>query len=82
MILKPGAKLGLTALLLALAMVPLVLAASTRSADPLFFMWIPLLGVPWVLTRPESRDERIRPPAVQVEPTPAPEDPAPDAPDS
>jgi hypothetical protein len=81
-ILKPRAKLALTALLFVIALVPLVLAASTHSADPLFFMWIPLLAVPWVLTRPEAPDERLRPEPVQAEPRPeepAPEEPAPEA---
>jgi hypothetical protein len=65
-ILKPGAKLGFTAALFVLALVPLVLAVSTHSADPLFFMWIPLLGVPWVLSRPEAPDERVRPVVPEV----------------
>jgi hypothetical protein len=47
------AKLVLTAALFALALSILGLAAATHSAIPLFFMWVPLLMVPWVLTRPE-----------------------------
>ena len=47
------AKLALTAALFALTLAILGLAAATHSAVPLFFMWVPLLVVPWVLTRPE-----------------------------
>jgi hypothetical protein len=46
------AKLASTALLFAVALGILALAAATHSAVPLFFMWLPLLGVPLVLVRP------------------------------
>jgi hypothetical protein len=40
-----------TAVLFVLALGVLALGAATHSAIPLFFMWAPLLAVPWVLTR-------------------------------
>jgi hypothetical protein len=46
-------KLAYTTLLFALALGVLAIAAAAHSAVPLFFMWLPLLGVPWVLARPE-----------------------------
>jgi hypothetical protein len=47
------AKLASTAVLFALALGLLAITAATHSAIPLFFMWAPLLSVPWVLSRPE-----------------------------
>jgi hypothetical protein len=47
------AKLAYTALLFAIALGLLGAAAATHSAVPLFFMWLPLLGVMWILARPE-----------------------------
>ena len=44
-------KVVATAVLFALALGVLSLAAATHSAIPLFFMWLPLLAVPWVLAR-------------------------------
>jgi hypothetical protein len=46
------AKLVSVAGLFAVALALLALAAATHSAVPLFFMWLPLLAVPWVLVRP------------------------------
>jgi hypothetical protein len=46
-------KLAYTTLLFALALGLLAISAATHSAVPLFFMWLPLLGVPWVLARPD-----------------------------
>jgi hypothetical protein len=74
------ARLAYTALLFALALGLLGLTTATHSAVPLFFMWLPLLGVPWVLTRPEpeaspSIAEANRPAdqdAGDQEPTPEP----------
>jgi hypothetical protein len=48
-----SARLAYTALLFAVALGLLGVTTATHSAVPLFFMWLPLLGVPWVLTRPE-----------------------------
>jgi hypothetical protein len=47
------AKLLSMALLFAVALGLVALSAATHSAVPLFFMWVPLLIVPWVLARPE-----------------------------
>src|SRR6266508_5934285 len=46
------AKLVLTALMFAVALGLLAVAAATKSAIPLFFMWAPLFAVPWLLARP------------------------------
>jgi hypothetical protein len=46
------AKLVLTALMFAVALGLVAMAAATKSAIPLFFMWAPLFAVPWVLARP------------------------------
>jgi hypothetical protein len=51
------AKLALTALMFAVALGLLAVAAATRSAIPLFFMWAPLFAVPWVLARPGPGEE-------------------------
>ena len=44
-------KLALTALLFLLAVILVGVASAVRDAWPLFVAWIPLLTVPWVLTR-------------------------------
>jgi hypothetical protein len=46
-------KLAYTAVLFAVALGLLATAGATHSAVPLFLMWLPLFGVPWVLARPE-----------------------------
>jgi len=46
------AKLVLIALMFAMALGLLAVAAATKSAIPLFFMWAPLFAVPWILVRP------------------------------
>ncbi len=51
---NPARKLVITAGLFAVAVGVVLVSSATRSAVPLFFAWIPLLTVPWVLTRPES----------------------------
>jgi hypothetical protein len=51
------AKLALTALMFAVALGLLAVAAATKSAIPLFFMWAPLFAVPWVLVRPGPGEE-------------------------
>jgi len=60
------AKFALTAALFVVAIVVAGIANATKEAAPLFFAWIPLLAVPWVLTRPESRPTLTEP----AEPTP------------
>lgn len=47
------ARLAYTVLLFVVALGLLGVTTATHSAVPLFFMWLPLLGVPWILTRPE-----------------------------
>jgi hypothetical protein len=50
-------RLALTAALFALALVFLVVSIFTHSAIPLFFMWVPLVAVPFlVLGRPDPGD--------------------------
>jgi len=51
------AKLMATALMFAAALGLLAVAAATKSAIPLFFMWMPLLAVPWLLVRPGPGEE-------------------------
>jgi hypothetical protein len=50
-------KLGLTAILFSAAVALLAVSVGTKSAGPLFAMWVPLLAVPWVLVRPEPGDQ-------------------------
>ena len=50
------AKLVYIGLLFVVALGLLAAAAAAHSAVPLFFLWLPLLGVPWVLVRPEPAD--------------------------
>lgn len=59
------AKLAATAVLFAVALGILALAAATHSAVPLFFMWLPLLGVPVVLVRPEPDSPPATAPQTQ-----------------
>jgi hypothetical protein len=56
-----SARVTATAGLFLLAIATVVLAAATHRALPLFFAWIPLVGVGRVLTRPEAGDERAPP---------------------
>jgi hypothetical protein len=48
-----SAKVAATAGLFVLAVATVVIAAATHSSISLFFAWLPLVGVGWVLTRPE-----------------------------
>jgi hypothetical protein len=54
-------KLGVTALCFALALGLVAAAAATRSSAPLFAAWVPLLVVPWALSRPEPGRDRPEP---------------------
>jgi hypothetical protein len=49
-----SAKVLLTAALFAVAIGIVVLTAAIHRSWPLFVAWLPLIGVGWVLTRPES----------------------------
>jgi hypothetical protein len=55
-------KLALTAVMFAAGTALLAVSVATKSAGPLFAMWIPLLAVPWILARPEPGDEAEEPP--------------------
>jgi hypothetical protein len=55
-------KLAFTAVLFAAATALLAVSVATKSAGPLFAMWIPLLAVPWILARPEPGDGAEEPP--------------------
>jgi hypothetical protein len=51
-----GRRIGGTAFLFAAALVCVGLASTTHSVIPVFLAWIPLLLVPWWLTRPVVGD--------------------------
>ena len=53
---NPRRKLAITALLFAGALGLVIGAMATTSVVPLFLAWVPLLVVPWILTRPEPRE--------------------------
>jgi len=55
-----------TAGLFVLALATVVLSAATHRGLPLFFAWAPLVGVGWVLTRPETR---VEPPSPEEPPS-------------
>jgi hypothetical protein len=63
-------KLVLTAALLAVAVAIVIVAGTVHDVGPLFLVWIPLLAVPWLLTRPEPGD-----PAPASEEPESPEEP-------
>ena len=67
------AKLAGTALLFAVTFGLLAMSAATHSAIPLFFVWIPLLVVPWVLARPEPGVTQSALTPETTEPQPVPE---------
>ena len=54
---SPTRKFAITAALFACAVVLVFSATLVKNTGPLFAAWIPLLVVPYVLTRPEA-DER------------------------
>jgi hypothetical protein len=51
-----SAKVAATAGLFAVAVATVVISAIAHRGIPLFFAWIPLVGVGWVLTRPEPAE--------------------------
>ena len=53
----PTRRIVLTAVLFAVALVCIGIASATHSVIPVFVAWIPLLAVPWMLTRPEPGAE-------------------------
>lgn len=64
-------KLALTVALFALALILVGVASAAHQPYPLFGMWVPLLAVPYVLTRPEAPTE----PQREAEPEPLPAEP-------
>jgi hypothetical protein len=62
------AKLGWTVALFAVAAGLVFLASAVHGVGPLFGAWVPLLGVPWLLTRPEPGDPPRQPVAAEGEP--------------
>ena len=52
----PTRRVTVTAGLFVLALACLAGAAATHTVWPLFVAWIPLIGVPWLLTRSEAPD--------------------------
>ena len=56
MVLTRTRKLVYTLLLFAVAIGVVFVASAMEEAGPLFVVWIPLLTVPWLLTRPEPGD--------------------------
>ena len=53
----PSRRLWGTASLFVVALACLGLASATHAVWPLFVAWIPLVAVPWLLTRPEAGRE-------------------------
>jgi hypothetical protein len=60
---NPRRKLAITGLLFAAALGFVIGAMATASVVPLFAAWVPLLVVPWILTRPEPREPETLPAA-------------------
>ena len=50
----PTRRILFTAVMFAVAIACVGVASATHSVIPLFAAWIPLLAVPWALTRPEA----------------------------
>jgi hypothetical protein len=57
----PGRRLAGTALMYAITLAFLAVAGVTHEVWPLFVGGIPLLVVPWLLTRPERGDAVVGP---------------------
>jgi hypothetical protein len=60
-------KVAATVGLFLAAVATVAISAGTQSGIPLFFAWIPLVGVGWVLTRPEPGTR----PAAEADPSAA-----------
>jgi hypothetical protein len=61
-------KLVATIVLFGVAVVIVVVAGTVHDVGPLFLVWIPLLAVPWLLTRPEPGDPEPTPAEPETEP--------------
>jgi hypothetical protein len=64
----PTRKLMISVAMFAAALVLVALAAATHSVAPLFAAWVPLVIVPWALTRPGPAWETTPAPSGQVAP--------------
>jgi hypothetical protein len=62
--LTPSAKLRTTVALFAVALVLFLLTVVTHTSAPLFVAWLPLLGVAWVLSRPNPGEQLSAYPVV------------------
>jgi hypothetical protein len=60
-----GRRIGGTAALFAVALICAAIASTTHSVIPVFVAWIPLLLVPWWLTRPVTGEADSEGPEVQ-----------------
>jgi hypothetical protein len=54
--LSPRTKLAATVVLFVVAFAMVFVASAVNDVWPLFVAWIPLLSVPWLLTRPSPGD--------------------------
>lgn len=52
-VVKANRRVVMVAVLFAVAIALVGVAAAVHESYPLFIAWIPLLAVPWLLTRPE-----------------------------
>jgi hypothetical protein len=64
---RPTRKLAVSAAMFAAALVLVALSAATHSVAPLFGAWVPLVVVPWALTRPGPAWETTPGPSGQAE---------------
>jgi hypothetical protein len=71
--LSPRTKLVATVVLFVVAFAMVLVASAVNDVWPLFVAWIPLLSVPWLLTRPAPGDPpRLRSaPDADAQPEPA-----------
>ena len=62
--LTPSAKLRTTVALFAVALLLFLATVVTHTSAPLFVAWLPLLGVAWVLSRPNPGEQLSAYPVV------------------
>jgi hypothetical protein len=62
--LTPSAKLRTTVALFAVALLLSLVTVVTHTSAPLFVAWLPLLGVAWVLSRPNPGEQLSAYPVV------------------
>ncbi len=61
MVVSRPRKLVATVALFAMAVIIVIVAGTINDVGPLFLVWLPLLAVPWILTRPEPGDPILVP---------------------